>query len=179
MNGVMTYDRAVVKLSPAAVAPNKRMYAAPPAVSDVLPASDRTPQIWRYTTKAPGGAWMSPSFDDAAWSSGPGGFGSRDTRFAKVGTEWRTAEIWLRRTFEISSVAFANPHLRVFHDDDATVYLNGQLVAVLAGSNPGYSVEPLPRVARASLRQGRNSIAVHVKQTRGGQFVDVGIVDVR
>ena len=179
VNGVMTYDRAVVKLSPEAVAANKRMYGAAPVVREVLPASDRTPQIWHYTLSAPGGDWMSPSFDDRAWPSGPGGFGARDTRFARVGTEWKTSDIWMRRTFQLSSVDFASPYLRVFHDEDATFYVNGQMVVVLAGSTSGFVFVPLIGAARASLRQGTNTIAVHVKQTRGGQFADVGIVDVK
>jgi len=180
VNGVMTYDRAVVKLSPQAVAANKRIYEPPPIVTDVLPAADRTPRSWRYTLEAPSSSgWMSPSFDDSAWKTGESGFGARDTRFARVGTEWKTSEIWLRTAFDLSSTSFTNPQLRVFHDEDATVYINGQLAAEVPGSNSGYAFVPLTDAARAALRQGRNIIAVHVKQTRGGQFIDLGIVDVR
>ena len=53
------------------------------------------------------------------------------------------------------------------------------MVVVLAGSTSGFAFVPLTGTARASLRQGTNTIAVHVKQTRGGQFADVGIVDVK
>jgi hypothetical protein len=180
VNGVMTYDRAVVKLSPQAVAANKRIYEPPPIVTDVLPAADRTPRSWRYTLEAPSSSgWMSPSFDDSAWKTGESGFGARDTRFARVGTEWKTSEIWLRTAFDLSSTSFTNPQLRLFHDEDATVYFNGQLAAEIPGSNSGYAFVPLTDAARAALRQGRNIIAVHVKQTRGGQFIDLGIVDVR
>ena len=58
------------------------------------------------------------------------------------------------------------------------MYVNGQLVAELAGSNSGFAFVPLSGAGRAALRQGSNTLAVHVKQTRGGQFIDVGIVDV-
>ena len=70
------------------------------------------------------------------------------------------------------------PHLRVFHDDDAQVYVNGMLVAELPGANAGFAYVPLTGAARAALRPGRNTIAVHCHQTRGGQFIDVGLVDV-
>ena len=33
--------------------------------------------------------------------------------------------------------------------------------------------------ARATLRPGKNTIAVHCHQYRGGQYIDVGIVDVK
>ena len=145
VNGIMTYDRAVVKLSPAAVAANRRMYEDAPAVRPIISASDSSPQTWRYTFTAPAADWMSASFDDSAWASGPGGFGARDMRYAKVGTEWKTTDIWLRRTVDLPAAALANPQLRVFHDEDATIYLNGQQVAELAGSNSGYAFVPLER----------------------------------
>jgi hypothetical protein len=103
-----------------------------------------------------------------------------DTRFARVGTEWKTADIWLRRTVDLPVPAgnLTAPHLRVHHDDDAQVYLNGTLVAELPGANSGFTYVPLTGAARAALRVGKNTIAVHAHQTRGGQFIDVGLVDV-
>ena len=178
VNGVMTYDRGVTKLSPESVAANRRMYETPPRISHIVPASDRAAQTWRYTTAAPSATWFDPAFDDAAWQSGPGGFGAPDTRFAKVGTEWKTADIWLRRTVDVPAGDFAAPHLRVFHDDDAQVYLNGILIAELPGANGGFAYLPLTGAARAALRPGRNTLAVHAHQNRGGQFIDVGLVDV-
>ena len=100
------------------------------------------------------------------------------TDAVRGGGEQELPEIWLRTAFDLPSTAFASPQLRVFHDEDASVYLNGQLVAELAGSNSGYAFVPLSAEGRAALRQGRNTLAVHVKQTRGGQFIDLGIVDV-
>jgi beta-galactosidase len=71
-----------------------------------------------------------------------------------------------------------NPHLRIYHDDDARVYLNGELIAELPGSNASYTFVPLSAAARAALRPGTNTLAVHVHQNRGGQFIDVGLVEV-
>jgi hypothetical protein len=96
-----------------------------------------------------------------------------------VGTEWKTPDIWLRRSVDLPGTPLTNPHIRIFHDDDAQVYLNGKLVAELPGSTAGFAYVPLPAEARAALRPGANTIAVHVHQVRGGQFVDVGIVDVQ
>jgi hypothetical protein len=178
VNGVMTYDRAVTKLSPESIAANRRLYEPGPRITHLVPASDRTAQTWRYTTTAPAASWFDPGFDDNAWQSGASGFGARDTRFAHVGTEWKTGDIWLRRVVELPAAAMSAPHLRVFHDDEAEVYVNGTLVATLTGANNGFAYVPLTGAARAALRPGKNSIAVHGHQNRGGQFIDVGIVDV-
>src|SRR5215471_18107387 len=118
VNGVMTYDRAVVKLSPESIAANRTLYTPAPRVTHVVAAADRSPSTWRYTTSAPAESWMQPAFDASAWTEGPGGFGAKDTRFARVGTEWKTADIWLRRSVTLAD-APATLQLRVFHDDDA------------------------------------------------------------
>jgi glycosyl hydrolase family 2 len=177
VNGVMTYDRSAVKLSPESIAANKRMYQPPPTIQHIVPASDRSAQMWRYTTTAPAANWFEPSFSDSGWNSGAGGFGAPNTRHARVGTPWQTSDIWLRRTFNLSTSA-SNPYLRIFHDDDTTVYLNGKPIEDLSGATAAYAFIPLKEVARAALRSGRNTLAVHTHQTRGGQFIDVGIVDV-
>ena len=178
VNGVMTYDRAVVKLSPESIAANKTLYTAPPRVAHIVPSSDRDPQTWRYTTTAPADAWFQPSFDASDWREAPGGFGAKDTRFARVGTEWKTPDIWLRRIVELKAVP-ATLMLRVFHDDDAEIYLNGVIAAKLAGANSSYAYVPIAAEARAALTAGRLVIAVHAHQVRGGQFIDAGVVAVQ
>jgi hypothetical protein len=177
VNGVMTYDRAVTKLDAESIAANRRMYETPPRIVHVAAASDREPQSWRYITTEPPPSWNQSSFDDGAWQQGSSGFGALDTRFARVGTEWKTADIWLRRRVNVPAGLTA-PHLRVFHDDDAQVYVNGVLAAQLPGATPGFAYVPLSGAARAALRAGQNTIAVHAHQARGGQFIDVGIADV-
>ncbi len=178
VNGILTYDRAIVKLPADAKELHARL-SSPPIVRELVAASDRSPQLWRYTTDAPPDTWFTPAYDDAAWRQGSGGFGKPDTPRAKVGTPWLTPEIWIRRAFDVPSRALVNPHLRVYHDDDAEVYVNGERIATLPGAVGGYSYVPLDAAAAALLRSGsRNTLAIHVKQTRGGQFIDAGIVEV-
>ena len=71
----------------------------------------------------------------------------------------------------------ADPVLRVYHDEDAEVYINGKLVKKLSGYVTELINVPLDNAAGV-LRAGRNTIAVHCHQTMGGQGIDAGIVTV-
>ncbi len=69
-------------------------------------------------------------------------------------------------------------NLRIHHDEDAEVYLNGKRVIQLTGYETDYVDVELDQEAAAAVRPGKNVLAVHCHQTAGGQFIDVGLVDV-
>ncbi len=150
----------------------------PPTVSEVVPTSERAPIEWRYTTAKPADDWFAPAFDDSAWKAGPGGFGAKGTPGAAIGTEWTTPDIWLRRTFEMPAGTFKNLQLSVYHDEDVEVYVNGVLAGRASGFVTRYTYLAIRPAALATLKPGKNTIAVHCRQTAGGQGVDVGLVDV-
>ncbi len=52
------------------------------------------------------------------------------------------------------------------------VYINGQRVWQRRGYTMGYETEEIPS---AALRSGRNVIAIHCRQTAGGQYIDAGL----
>jgi len=178
VNGIMTYDRAVIKLPADAAALHAALHAPPPRVHGVVPTSRAEGQRWRYTTEAPPGGWAAPAFDDTAWREGLGGFGRTPDPGTRVRTPWTTTDLWLRRPFTLEPRLPAAPHLIVRHDEDVEIYVNGRLAAALTGYNQAYAIVPLSADARASLRPGTNTLAVHVRQTRGAQYVDVGLVEV-
>lgn len=184
VNGWLTYDRKVWKIDPERVRDaTLRLYQPPPlyravasTAQDTRDAGER-PVTWRSTTADPGPGWESPSFDDSAWQTGPAGFGTKGTPGALVGTEWNTGDIWLRRTFDLADAPRGTLYLSIHHDEDAEVYLNGVRIASLTGYATGYELVPLDDNARAALREGKNVLAVRCRQTRGGQFVDVGLAE--
>jgi len=56
--------------------------------------------------------------------------------------------------------------------------LNGVLALKTAGYITAYEALPLTPAGRAALKPGKNTLAVHCHQTTGGQYIDVGLVDV-
>lgn len=177
VNGLLTYDRAVVKMPLERLAKlHQRLYEAPRKRSVLIPTSEQQAQEWRYTTTAPSGHWEAVEYDDASWQTGPGGFGTHGTPNTNVRTTWNTKEIWLRRFIELPSNDQGDVHLRIHHDEDAEVYLNGERIATVTGYATNYFDLPLDAAARKLMRPGRNLLAVHCKQTGGGQYIDVGFV---
>jgi hypothetical protein len=140
------------------------------------PDARRRATEWQYTTTRPGRGWMRPDFDATSWQKGKGGFGTPGTPGAVVGTRWDTLNIWLRRTFTVDELP-AGLALQLHHDDDVEVYLNGKLIYRVAGYLVAYRRISLGPEALAALRKGSNVLAVHCRQTTGGQYIDVGLED--
>ncbi|HTY38668.1 MAG TPA: glycoside hydrolase family 2 TIM barrel-domain containing protein [Bacteroidota bacterium] len=180
-NGLMTYDRALVKpVLERVAAVNKGDFSKippPPAVQVVVPTSEQEGRLWKYTTEKPTGEWFKTTFDDAGWQTGPGGFGTKDTPGAVVRTEWKTPDIWLRSEIEVPSHRLSNLHFRLHHDEDAEIYINGVLAASAGSYSMEYEELPVLPAGIKALRPGKNVIAVHCRQTEGGQYIDVGIVE--
>ena len=131
---------------------------------------------WRFNLRRPAEGWSNVKFDDAEWQEAQGGFGTLDTPGARVGTIWATNSIWLRKQFPLTEIP-AKPAILIHHDEDAEVYLNGKRVAQLKGFTTDYKVIPLSPPQASSLHVGDNVLAVHCRQTSGGQFIDVHVVD--
>jgi len=176
-NGLLTYDREVNKvIAERAAAVNSGRLPPPPVITQVVPTSQANGIHWRFTLEQPAADWSQPAFSDAAWKDGPGGFGTKGTPAAVVRTEWKTAEIWLRREFNWPSGKIAIPMLLVHHDEDVEIYINGVLAAKADGFGTDYEELEMTPAAVAALRPGNNLLAVHCHQTAGGQYVDVGII---
>jgi hypothetical protein len=151
-----------------------------PRVTEVVPTSQRKAATWRYTLVKPPKGWTRPGFDDATWQQGPGGFGSPGTPGAVVGTTWVTPDIWLRRAVALPlRFDSSRLQLRVYHDEDIEIFVDGIAAAAESGFVTSYQDLDLSPAAQALLKPGREVVlAVHCRQTAGGQGVDVGLVEV-
>ena len=179
-NGLLTYDRAIIKVDlDRAAAVNRGDVSRIPVARSIVPTSQESGQHWRYSTDKPSGDWSAPAFDDIAWKEGPGVLGTANTPGAKVRTTWNTPDIWARRAFDLPEVNPAHLLLTVLHDEDAEIYLNGILAAAVKGHTGSYEELPIAPEARATLKPGKNLIAIHCHQTAGGQSIDAGLIELK
>ena len=178
VNGLMTYDRKVMKV-PQNVAAEAHEALHQPArqAKTLVPTSKNEPQTWSYSLEKPVDGWEKPGFVAASWKSAPGGFGEKSTPGSVVRTEWKSNDIWLRRTFELKSTPTGKIRLIMHHDEDTEVYINGVLSTKAAGWSTDYQSFRITAEGAAALKAGVNTLAVHCKQTGGGQYIDVGIVE--
>src|SRR6266851_1207639 len=99
-NGLLTYDRAVIKPDLEKVAAANRFEFGPedPASEiEIVPTARTAPQTWLYTIDRPAADWFKPEFDASSWKEGKSGFGTEGTPGSLIGTTWNTGDIWLRR----------------------------------------------------------------------------------
>ncbi|HWQ93034.1 MAG TPA: glycoside hydrolase family 2 TIM barrel-domain containing protein [Clostridia bacterium] len=169
-NGFLTYDRAVLKMDAARV--RRSTFQGPM----ILPDARRGAHNWSYTITSPNADWMQPEFDASSWGTGAGGFGTHLSPGVIVNTVWNAPDIWLRREFQLEGkVLPSSVWLSLYHDEDVEVYLNGVLALQAQNYITGYKDFELSGTARAALRPGKNIIAIHCRQTTGGQYVDAGL----
>lgn len=145
------------------------------ATAALLPTAAEQPSIWRQTTAAPPSEWTRPEFDDAAWELRPAPFGRPEPGRAPR-TEWVTGDLWLRRWAELPRPLPETVAASLHHDESVELYVNGVLALRVGGYNGRQQLFELSPAGRAALRPGRNLLAVHVRQTTGGQYLDLGLV---
>lgn len=179
-NGIMTYDREIVKpdaskLRQAVVA----CYQPPQALVVVVPQAQQGVQEWKYSLAKPANDWNKMGFNDLSWKAGQSGFGTDFTPNTTVRTTWDTDDIWLRRIIDLpKSIDAQDLKFSIYHDEDAEVFIDGVLAAKLTGYVTGYVLVDISKEAKLKLTSGKHVLAIHCRQTSGGQYIDAGIVQV-
>lgn len=134
----------------------------------ILPASDDHTYTAKYIENQPAAGWEKPGFADSGWKTGTAPFGDGDAK-----TQWKTKDLWLRRSFNLPKTDFKGLKLKLMNDDDVEVYLNGVKIYDCECFNGKFIYLP---VNQKNLKKGNNILAVHVKNTGGGQWLDAGLV---
>jgi hypothetical protein len=150
----------------------------PPKIVLRLPAANEEPALWRYSFERPEGNWSSVDYDDSQWSEGRSGFGTPQTPGSHVETTWDSRDIWLRRQFSVEGSIDESLQLFLHHDEDAEVFINGVLARRVEGYTTDYEAIPMRQEAVDALKPTGNVLAVHCRQTSGGQYIDVGLVTI-
>ena len=182
INGLMTYDRAVVKVDVEKMAEyNSRLvdaynrYTTNVIIANAMEGGE----MWKMTTTKPADDWYKAGFDDSSWKESKSGFGTSNTPNAVVGTVWNTEDIWIRKKFRLDGMnrQMADSLIMLMtHDEDCEIYINDKLLASYTGYDNNYSVVEFTKAVKdALLYDADNTIAVHCHQTYGGQFIDLGI----
>jgi hypothetical protein len=176
VNGLMTYDREVIKMDESRVRDANLGKGPRVEVVPLIKTAQDAPAEWKYTTTNPGEGWEKPGFDDSSWKKGKSGFGTDGTPEAVVNTNWNTPEIYLRREIDIPADAVADAEFVWHHDEAGVIFINGVRAARSGQHTTGYVEQRMSKEGRAALKPGRNLIAVRCNQTTGGQYIDVGMI---
>ncbi len=175
--GFATYDRKVIKVNEDRLAQANTQFNN--SYTTLIPASEMAGQTWKYTTVQPAASWYTKGFNDLSWPQSQGGFGVAGGAHKFVRTAWNSSDIWLRREFtlgDLSAEQLERLVLKIHHDDDAEVYINGIPALTLHSYTTRYLRLPMLDLAKASLKTNQtNLIAIHCHHSGGGQYIDAGI----
>ena len=136
----------------------------------VLPASDEQEYETKYIETQPPAEWMKAVFDDKGWKTGKAPFGDNN----RAGTSWTSKDLWVRRSFNLATTSFNRLYLKLQHDDNVQVYINGEKIYDVTGYTHKFIYIPITKPGL--LRKGNNLLAIYIKNTRGGQWLDAGLV---
>jgi hypothetical protein len=191
VNGLMTYDRKIIKLdSSHASRLAEMLYNQSEVFRFTLPSGEQDDSIlWKYTLDPPGPGWHAEDYADTSWQTGLAGFGHRGRhRNFSNRSPWDTTGIWLRRDFEIDRIPHGQLFLNILSFNSvSTVYVNGRKLGVFKPTENQHEMIDFNTDLKQLLRTGRNDIAVHSyskdppvdpRSGRKRQFIDVGIIEV-
>lgn len=141
---------------------------------EVLATAQNKPYTAQYTYDKPADGWEKADFADKAWKKGAAPFGDSSGDNPVKPASLYDKEIWYRREFSLTAIP-EDVKLLISHDDAVEVFLNGELVYEDDAFILDYKQLDL-RGGTHALKEGKNVLAVHCRNDRGGAFVDVGLV---
>jgi len=132
-------------------------------------------QTWKYSLSNPGNNWYSTDFDDSTWSSAKAPFGDRESGHNNV---WTGNQLYLRMEFTVDDLSdYKNGKFifNSFYDEDPIFYINGKQVLRASGWSDNTTMLLADVDAYSILKEGKNVIAVYIKNGAGGKNFDTDI----
>ena len=146
-----------------------------PSFKMIVPTSDEKGYDVKYTETEPQGDWKAADYSADSWRSGSAPIGD-DAKNVK--TLWKSNNIWVRRTFEVANPSTINElFLKINHDDNIDLYLNGKKIYSKEGWTNNFQYIALSNSDKGTVKAGKNVVAIHLKNTAGGRYLDFGFVD--
>ena len=129
------------------------------------------------TTTQSGTVWAGEDFNDEAWETKQGAFGTAN-EYPNVHTPWSAegSDYYIRRYVTLTEEDLAKNLILIYsHDDVCQAYINGRRI-VNTGNTWVQNVEyKLTDADKSVLHVGTNVIAYHVHNTTGGALADIGL----
>ncbi len=147
---------------------------------DLLKYPAKESASFLYTTEQPTGNWKEPDFNTAVWQKAQAGFGSRvieNSTTRKVKIDWKSPQIWVRKSFTADKKNTGNLMLRIHHDGDTEVFLNGK--SIYKGEGRKYTTWNLDKKAASLLKEGNNTLAIQSSKGDHSNFLDASLFDLK
>ena len=183
LNGWLTYDREVSKISPEKLA-EIHSFLFKPAIDKgryILPLSMNIPQKWLYSFTEPFVDWYKTG-SKTNMNIGAGPFGKMQMNIPSINTNWETRTLYLQKDFHYTSDAKKITFV-ICNVGISDIYINGEF-AVQINNLRRWDTElkisevPLPAKAVELLKKGTNRISIKfdfVPTDQPFNFFDIGI----
>ena len=131
---------------------------------------DAESKPFQYTTDKPADSWKNTYFDDSSWKTGKQPFAPGEA------SNWNTSDIWARQEFNCSNANFDTAAVVIFYDEDTQIYVNGKKIFEVTGYSNSFKIFEVTEALKKALKNGKNTIAIHTRQTGGGQRLDAALL---
>lgn len=140
---------------------------------DLLPTADGQSYTVKYTEQQPDKSWTKLGYKDNDWQSGVAPFSDNQ---GEAKTIWTSKDLWVRRVFKINNLNLGKLFLKINHDDNVEVFLNGANIYEAKGWTNKFIFLDVNKAIKKNLKIGENVLAIHCANTAGGAYLDAGIV---
>ena len=139
----------------------------------LLPTSEDESYTVAYTENKPEDNWIQADYNDANWKKGEAPFSDDKSQ---ANTIWECDELYYRRNFDLKQIDLKSLYVKLRHDDNVKVYINGIEIYDYKGWQHSFKYIPLTNEALKSLKRSGNVLAIAIKNTAGGRWLDAGLV---
>ncbi|GAB1415386.1 DUF4965 domain-containing protein [Paludibacter sp.] len=144
----------------------------------LIPTSEMDDWYGKYTTTKPANNWTALDFNDSAWKSGQGAFGTiSDFKEPTAKTDWMEEFIWVRREIQLSSAdKDKDIYLIYSNDDGAEFFINGVQIGERCNCCHKNAIIKLSNEAVNSIKDGKNILTAYCHNERGNGLLDFGLL---